>query len=325
MAEIFKFFNSTATDKRLYQAEDFADFFAEFLSSGLVHRDGEPFISVALGSNPKLETSVSTGSAIVKGHLYKNTSDITLTHYKRALPKIDRIVLRLDNTEANRHIKIFVLEGTPSATPVPPTLTRTNDIFELSLAQIRVPDVVTDSDLIIVDERYNQDLCGVVDSLISIPLGDIENDFNKFKNNLSDEFYRWFDDAIRQSNIELLEGELKLIKENQIELLMQRYLEGKSTDMDAGYFYDVLKDNSKLDTANTTIILDTNNMQMKFPANSNSAKATWKPHEIGFITSKVKHFQTRPIQNVLTLAEDALAGQNKIKVENTILTITEVD
>lgn len=325
MAEIYKFFNSTATDKRLYQAEDFADFFAEFLSSGLVHRDGEPFIDTILGSNTKSQTRVSVGSAIIKGHLYKNDSDIVLNHYKRNLPKIDRIVLRLDNREDNRFIKIFILEGEPSTTPVAPSLTRTNEIYELSLAQVRVPDVVTDTDLVIVDERYNEELCGIADSLISIPMADLENDFNKFKNSMSNEFYSWFDDAIRQSNIELLEGELKLIKQNQIELLMQNYLDGKATDMDAGYFYDVLKDNSKLDTSNTTTILDTNNMELRFPVNATTAKATWKPHEIGFTTSKVKHYQTRPIQNVLTLQSDALAGQNKIKVENTILTITEVD
>ena len=325
MTEIYRFFNSTATDKRLYQAEDFADFFAEFLSSGLIHRDGEPFLSIGLGDNAKSQTKITVGSAIVRGHLYKNTSDITLTHYKRNLPKIDRVVLRLDNSEENRFIKIFVKEGTPSNAPVAPSLQRDNEVYELSIAQVRVPDAVTESDLIIIDERYNEELCGIVDSLISIPLSDIEDDFNKFKNNLNTEFYKWFDDAIRQSNVELLEGELKLIKQNQIELIMQRYLEGKSTDMDAGYFYDVLKDNSKLDTANTTALLDTNQMALKFPTGANAVKATWLAHEVGFITSKVKHYQTRPIQEVLTLKEDALGGQNKIKIENAYLTITEVD
>lgn len=325
MAEIYRFFNSTAYDKRLYQAEDFAEFFAEFLSSGLVHRDGKPFITVRLGADTKTQTVVTVGSAIIRGHLYKNTSDLTLTHYKRNLPKIDRIVLRLDNREENRFIKIFIKEGTPSSNPVAPELQRDGEVYELSLAQVRVPDIVTDTDLTIIDERYNSDLCGVVDSLISIPTEDLTNDFNTFKNNLSNEFYAWFDDAIRQSSVELLENELKLIKQNQIELLIQRYLEGKSTDMDAGYFYDVLKDWSKLNRDETTALLDTNTMSLKFPSNETEVKAVWHPHEVGFTTNKVKHYQTRPIQNVLTLAEDALAGQNVIKVENTQLTITEVD
>lgn len=325
MAEIYKFFNSTATDKRLYQAEDFAEFFAEFLSSGLVHRDGKPFISVRLGEDPKTQTVVSSGTAIIRGHLYKNTSDITLTHYKRNLPKIDRIVLRLDNREENRFIKVFIKEGEPSSNPIAPQLQRDSDVYELSLAQVRVPDIVTDADLTIIDERYNDDLCGIVDSLISIPVADLQQDFNKFKNDLNTEFYKWFDDAIRQSSVELLENELKIIKQNQIELLIQRYLEGKSTDMDAGYFYDVLKDWSKLNRNETTALLDINEMALKFPSGESHVKAVWNPHEVGFTTNKVRHYQTRPIQNVLTLAEDALAGQNVIKVENAQLIITEVD
>lgn len=325
MAELFRFFNSTPTDKRLYQAEDFADFFSEFLSSGLIHKDGEPFISVKLGEDKETQTKVSMGSAIISGHLYKNTTEITLTHKKEGLPKIDRVVLRLDNSTENRFIKVFIKEGTPSANPVAPELTREGDIYELSLASVRVPDIATQGELIIIDERYNAELCGIVDSLISIPVEDLQNDFSVFKNELNNEFYGWFDDAIRQSNVELLEGELKLIKQNQIEILMQNYINGKSTDMDAGYFFDVLRDWSKLNQSETTAQLDTVNMALKFPSDKTEAVATWKPHEIGFIASKVKHYQTRPIQTVLTLAEDALAGQNKIKVENVTLTVTEVD
>lgn len=325
MAELYRFFNSTPTDKRLYQAEDFAEFFSEFLSSGLIHRDGEPFMSSSAGENIKTQTKVSVGSAIIKGHLYKNTTDITLTHEKAGYPKIDRIVLRLDSSVENRFIKIMIKEGTPSQNPVAPELEREGDIYELSLASVRVPDIATENDLIIIDERYDADLCGIVDSLISIPVEDLQNDFSTFKNQLNNEFYGWFDDAIRQSNIELLEGELKLIKQNQIEILMQNYVSGKSTDMDAGYFFDALRDWSKINREKTTAQVNTVNMTLGFPSDQKEATAVWKPHQIGFVASKVKHYHTRPIQDVLILVEDALAGQNTIKVENVSMTITEVD
>lgn len=324
MAENYKFFNSTATDLRKYGAEEFSNFFSHFLSSGLIHRDGKPFMNTKLGNDTTKTTIVSKGSAIISGHLYENTSDIHLTHIKSNLPRIDRIVLRYDNTSENRYIKVFIKEGTPSINPTVPELTRTNEIYELSLAQVRVSEV-SKTDLLLVDERKNPSVCGLVDSLISIPVEDFESDFNKFKNQLNTDFYNWFDDAIRQTNVELLEGELKLIKENQIEILMQRYLEGKSTDMDAGYFYDVLKDWNKLNKEKTTALLNITDMSLQFPSNSTEVKAVWKPHEIGFKTSKVKHYQTRPIQKILTLTEDALAGQNKVKVENIVVTITEVD
>lgn len=325
MAELYKFFNSTQDDKRLYQAEDFSDFFSEFLSSGLIHRDGEPFMKVELGQDKSSETVVAIGSAVIEGHLYKNTAPIKLTHNKDGYPKIDRVVLRLDKNVENRYIKIFVKEGVPSINPEAPELTREGDIYELSLASIRVPDVATQEDLVLVDERYDEELCGIVDSLISIPVEDLQDDFSKFKNQLNDDFYAWFDDAIRQSNVELLEGELKLIKQNQIEILMQRYVEGQSTDMDAGYFFDVLRDWSKINQSRTTAQLDTINMALKFPSDATEAEVTWKPHNIGFRTSKVKHYHTRPIQDTLILTEDALAGQNQIKVENVSIKITEVN
>ena len=177
----------------------------------------------------------------------------------------------------------------------------------------------------IIDERYDEELCGIVDSLISIPVEDLQDDFSQFKNQLNNDFYDWFDDAIRQSNVELLEEELKLIRQNQIEILMQNYIDGKSTDMDAGYFFDVLRDWSKLNESETTARLDTINMNLGFTGDENEAVAVWKPHNIGFNTSKVKHYHTRPIQTQLTLVEDALAGQNKIKVESSTIKITEVN
>lgn len=324
MAEIYKFFNSTKDDKRLYQAEDFSDFFAEFLSSGLLHRDGEPFMKVSIGADRARDVVVSAGSAIVEGHLYKNTAPIKLVNNQEGYPRINRVVLRLDKSTDNRNIKMMIKEGTPSSRPIPPELIREGDVYELSLASIRVATVASGSELTIVDERYESDLCGVVDSLISIPIEDLQDDFSGFKNQLNDDFYAWFDDAIRQSNVELLEGELKLIKQNQIEILMQRYVEGKSTDMDAGYFFDVLKDWSKINKSRTTAELKTVPMQLDFPADSLEAEVVWRPHNIGFVASKVKHYHSRPVQDVLTLKKDAPAGQNKIEVSNVSIEITEV-
>lgn len=323
MAELYRFFNSTEEDRRLYQAEDFADFFSEFLSSGLVHTDGTPFMSVSISGEDRV--TATEGSAIIEGHLYRNTSSIDLELKRAEYPKVDRIVLRLDKSIENRYIKLFVKEGQPSVSPRAPELTRSGDVYELSLASIRIPASGTSGELTLIDERYDEELCGIVDSLISIPVEDLHDDFSQFKNQLNNDFYDWFDDAIRQSNVELLEEELKLIRQNQIEILMQNYIDGKSTDMDAGYFFDVLRDWSKLNTSETTAQLSTINMNLRFPEESAEAVAVWKPHNIGFNTSKVKHYHTRPIQTQLTLVDDALAGQDKIKVESSTIKITEVN
>lgn len=326
MAELFKFFNSTETDKRLYQAEDFADFFAEFLSSGLVHRDNEPSLKVR-AEGLDMKTYVDAGSAIVKGHLYKNTGQHFLQHEPSngTEDRIDRIVLRYDGNVEKRYIKLFVKKGLPASYPSPPTLTREGNIHELSLAQVFIKSKSGSiSELNVTDERLDEELCGLADSLITIPTEEFNDNFDKFKNQLNSDFYSWFDDAKRQSSIDLVQSELKLIKQNQIELLIQRYLEGKSTSMDAGYFYDVFKDYSKIDTNKTTAKVDIINMKVQLNAGSLEEELVFKPYNIGFIASKVKHFHTRPVGTLIPISSDALAGQNQIEVANISVTVTEV-
>lgn len=169
--EIFKFFNSAPGDARTYQAADFADYFGSVLSTGLLHTNEVPGMSVTVEAGT-LNTVVNAGKAIMKGHLYENTAPLTLSHSipEATLDRIDRIVLRLDLRNAERNIKLHVKQGVSSASPVAPSLQRDNFIYELSLAQVRVRANTASlrvSDLL--DERLNENLCGVVYSLISIP------------------------------------------------------------------------------------------------------------------------------------------------------------
>lgn len=169
--EIFKFFNSAPGDARTYQAADFADYFGSVLSTGLLHTTEVPGMSVTVEAGT-LNTVVNAGKAIMKGHLYENTAPLTLSHSipEATLDRIDRIVLRLDLRNAERNIKLHVKQGVSSASPVAPALQRDNFIYELSLAQVRVRANTASlrvSDLL--DERLDENLCGIVYSLISIP------------------------------------------------------------------------------------------------------------------------------------------------------------
>lgn len=184
MAEISKFFNSAPGDPRTYQASDFADYFGSVLSTGLLHTDNIPALEVKCDGND-LRTYVTPGKAIIQGYLYENTSNLYLEH---ALPeatydRIDRIVLRLDKRNQSRFIRAFVKQGEPSANPVPPALQRDDFIYELSLAQIRVranTSTLNPADLI--DERLDENLCGLVHSLISIPTSQFQQQWNLYFN-----------------------------------------------------------------------------------------------------------------------------------------------
>ncbi|OLN21910.1 hypothetical protein BTO30_12490 [Domibacillus antri] len=180
--QIYKLFNSAPGDPRTYQAADFASYFGDVLSTGLLHTDNIPALQVKC-EGTDLRTYVEPGKALMQGYAYENTANEYLTHAlpEATLDRIDRIVLRLDKTNANRYIKLFIKQGLAAEAPVPTALQRDAFIYELSLAQIRVranTSVLDPADLI--DERLDEQLCGLVYSLISIPTSQFQQEWDEF-------------------------------------------------------------------------------------------------------------------------------------------------
>lgn len=188
MAERYLFFNSTANDPRVYQAQDFADYFGSVLLTGLLRTDEIPAMSVSVEQGT-MNTVVSPGKAIMQGHLYENTTPLRLTHPLQELgaDRIDRIVLRLDRRNQSRFIRLFVKQGTPSDNPAPPSLQRDNNIYEISLAQVLIrggQSFISPAD--ITDERGDEDICPwarstVLPHIDSQDIVDLRNEFEAFK------------------------------------------------------------------------------------------------------------------------------------------------
>lgn len=102
-----------------------------------------------------LNVKVDTGWAFVHGFWYHNDSTLikSLGAADPEHSRIDRIILRLDST-TNFKISCEVKEGTPAASPSPPSLTQTDAIYEISLAQVLVEANVTSvNNSKITDER----------------------------------------------------------------------------------------------------------------------------------------------------------------------------
>ncbi|KEK13013.1 hypothetical protein EP18_03885 [Lysinibacillus sphaericus] len=197
MAEIFKFFNSAPGDERWHYASDFADYFGNVLSSGLLHKNGTPNLQVKVNAGT-MQTYVEAGEALIQGYQYQNTQPLFLTHGlpEPNLDRIDRIVLRLDKRNNARYIRLFVKEGVSATNPVPPALQRDQYVFELTLAQIRLTKNTSSLEpLKLVDERMKEDLCGIVYSLISVPTSVFQQQwdywFNLKKQTLEDDMEAW--------------------------------------------------------------------------------------------------------------------------------------
>ncbi|MBQ6459127.1 MAG: WD40 repeat domain-containing protein [Exiguobacterium sp.] len=180
MAQKYWFFNSASGDTRAYQAADFARYFGLVLTSGLFSLDNQIGLRVR-ADGTDMRSYVETGKALIKGFAYENDADEYLLHDLPEVTnnRIDRVVLRLDLRNQNRFIKVFVKSGVADAAPVPPELQRDNFIYELSLAQILVrANTSTINPADITDERLDEQLCGIVNSMITVPTSQFQNDWN---------------------------------------------------------------------------------------------------------------------------------------------------
>src|SRR5690606_24789511 len=101
--------------------------------------------------------------------------------------RIDRIVIRLDLRPEARHVESFVKKGVASANPVPPALQRDDNVYEISLAQVRIrggQTFISPSD--IIDERGDEDVCPwarskVLPHIDAQDVIDLRNDFDEHK------------------------------------------------------------------------------------------------------------------------------------------------
>lgn len=211
MAEKYMFFDSIdGEDERFYTADEFADYFRQFISNGIFN-GGENLKVIA--DEIDMSIKIKEGYAWIEGYLYKIETEslkFTLDLADPLLNRIDRIVIRLDKTLDNRFVKAFVLKGMPGIDPRAPSLKRDENIYEISLAQI---EVIAGKSFIeayqITDERINSEVCGLVNSLIRADTTEIFNQFQgwlKSKTKAPDgEFYRewksWFETVQDTTNL----------------------------------------------------------------------------------------------------------------------------
>jgi len=147
---------------RVYSAALLSRMMAKHIRDGIVHEDGNE-MAVTVTDPPAMSVQVGTGTAMIRGRFCENDAALTLpvTTAHATYPRIDRVVVRL-NASPGRTIDIVVKAGTPAPEPAAPALTRTAEIWELSLAQVRVEAGATSIlSAKITDERGSASLCGV--------------------------------------------------------------------------------------------------------------------------------------------------------------------
>ena len=176
------FFNALRVNgdyDRKYNANDYADNLAVVVGNGVLRSENDDLRVTANG----MTTTVAAGRAWINGHFYHN--DAPLSFAAVAAPaggsRWDRIVLRLDTNINARTIQLRYVQGTVANSPVKPAPVRSNNIYELVLADIFVGTNATS--VVVTDTRSDAGLCGWVYSVV----GD-----KSFFTTLDKSFNDWF-------------------------------------------------------------------------------------------------------------------------------------
>ncbi|MBQ5640299.1 MAG: hypothetical protein IIV05_00685, partial [Ruminococcus sp.] len=124
---------------RTYNADDYCNNLATIIKSGVTYSSAD---DLKVTAHSGMTVSVGAGRAWILGHWYYNDTAYTGltigTAPSGSNARIDRIVLRLDTSTAARSIVLAVKQGTAAASPVAPALTRSGNVYEICLADVRV-------------------------------------------------------------------------------------------------------------------------------------------------------------------------------------------
>lgn len=184
MAQECGFFNAQLVGEefdRVYLAEQFAAYFASFIGNGVYGKSMQE-LEVMAQTNAEMSIKVGSGQGWINGWWYRNTDEYTLfvDIADGALSRIDIVVLRWGNSE--RDMWLEVIEGEPSANPVPPALRRDADYYDLQLAKINVPaGAIRITQANIEDTRLDNSVCGLVTGVVDqIDTTDLYNQFEAY-------------------------------------------------------------------------------------------------------------------------------------------------
>lgn len=194
---------------RVYSSAEFSHYWALLVGDGVF---GQPSTSLnVLATAPvAMSVKVSPGTGWIKGH-YLTVPDnmdevIAVPVANPSLPRIDSIIMALDNTD--RMMKLYVRSGTAAVSPTAVALQRDVDIWELELAQITVAAGAGNiTQQAIKDMRTDPNRCGIVTGLID------QFDVSGFLTAAQASFDEWFEDVQSQLGDDVAGNLLNLINE----------------------------------------------------------------------------------------------------------------
>lgn len=158
---------SPGYDNVLYSA-DFANWMRTYFKNGVLVAGGA-LISTELEVTQVDGThvQVNTGNIVVNGRtsFIESPIQLEITKGGSGTQLLSRIVVELNLSSAVNCFRLLVLEGGLAESPVVPELTRTEEIYQMSLATVQsdISGIVS-----ITDDRSTESLCGISQVLIGV-------------------------------------------------------------------------------------------------------------------------------------------------------------
>lgn len=188
MALTYGFYDSLNHD-RVYSANQMSTIFNGIITDGVFMNIGEHF-SVVAGTG--MQVIVKPGRAWFDGTwtLLDTDYPLSIGSVSTLMGRIDAIVLETNFDVETRANTIKVVAGTPSATPVKPTLTNTDLVKQHILAYVTIPANTTSiaNSMIDIQVGVNKETPYITSVLQS-------TDINLLYLKWEDEWYKWFNNV----------------------------------------------------------------------------------------------------------------------------------
>lgn len=140
---------------------------SNYYTNGVFGIGNNNSFKVVAAAGGGMSLTVKPGACLINGATGYNMDETRIIiPNSDTQPRIDLIVLRLDDNKAQRSIRVEVIKGTPQSQPVKPTPVREGAVYDLVLANVMVrANVSTITNADITDTRLDKNACGFVSAV----------------------------------------------------------------------------------------------------------------------------------------------------------------
>lgn len=186
---------------RLYEAKIFREYFKKFLSNGVYFGTYKNYgeNSMKVTADGGLNIKVAKGAGLIEGADFENETDKLFTLERPVSgSRVDRVIVKFDTSLATRETQLYIKEGTGTT---PAELQRDENIYEICLAEITVKSTTNITETDVVDKRLNNEVCGIVNSLISVDGEELYQKFQDYIDTVTENLVRKDEENVTISGI----------------------------------------------------------------------------------------------------------------------------